>query len=156
MHEYSIHLKLYALSIQIETAVDIVWNDGTTVLVSADYTHRTEQSFSILKLVGRRVLSCRFDDTVSLVLDLAGGESVRCIAEEPVESYTVCGITDGPLHCHKATRQNDAMGVVVPHLKYSTAPRITTFTWTPVICFPIVRVAVPARSHQRPSAHRPS
>ena len=98
MHEYSIHLKLYALSIQIETAVDIVWNDGTTVLVSADYTHRTEQSFSILKLVGRRVLSCRFDDTVSLVLDLAGGESVRCIAEEPVESYTVCGITDGPLH----------------------------------------------------------
>ena len=97
MHEYSIQLELYALSIQIETGVEIVSNDGTSVVVDADYTRRTEQSFSILRLVGTRVLGCRFDDEASLVLELAGGESVRCIADEPVESYIVTGVTDLPL-----------------------------------------------------------
>lgn len=97
MHEYTIQLELYALSIQIATGVEIVHNDGTSVVVDADYTRRTEQSFSIIRLVGARVLNCRFDDEMSLVLELAGGESVRCIADEPVESYIVTGITDTPL-----------------------------------------------------------
>jgi len=96
MHEYSIRLELYALSVQIETEVEIVWRDGTKVLVSADYRHRTEPSFSILKLIGGRVLSCRFDETKSLLFQMSGGESVRCIAVEPVESYVVC-IAETPL-----------------------------------------------------------
>ena len=97
MHEYSICVHLYELSIQIETELEIEWNDGTAILVNADYRHRTEQSFSILRLIGRKVLRCRFDDEMSLVLETSGGESVRCIAVEPVESYTVSGIADYPL-----------------------------------------------------------
>ena len=97
MHEYSIRIELYALSIQVETGVEIVWKDGSKVLVSADYRDRTERSFSILKLIGERVLSCRFDDEKSLVLEISGGESLRCIAVEPVESYVVSGIAEAPL-----------------------------------------------------------
>lgn len=97
MHEYSIRIELYEFSVQIETGVVIVWKDGTKVLVSADHRHRTEGSFSILRLVGCRVLRCRFDKTNSLVFEGSGGESVRCIAVEPVESYVVCGIAEGPL-----------------------------------------------------------
>lgn len=97
MHEYSICLELYALSVQIVTEVEIVWDDGTKVLVSADYRHRAEPSFSILKLIGGRVLSCRFDETKSLLFQMSGGESVRCIAVDPVESYVVQGTTDTPL-----------------------------------------------------------
>lgn len=97
MHEYSIRIELYALSVQIDTGAEIVWKDGTKVLVSADYRRRTEQSFSILRLIGCRVLSCRFDETKSLVFEMSGGDSVRCIAVEPVESYVVCGIADAPL-----------------------------------------------------------
>lgn len=96
MHEYSIRLELYALSVQIHTGVEIVWKGGKKVLVSADYRHRTELSFSILKLIGRRVLSCRFDESKSLLFQVSGGASVRIIAEEPVESYMVC-IAEAPL-----------------------------------------------------------
>ena len=97
MHEYSIRIELYAFSVQIETGVVIVWEDGTKVLVNADHRLRTEGSFSILRLIGCRVLSCRFDKTNSLVFEGAGGESVRCIAVDPVESYVVCGLAEGPL-----------------------------------------------------------
>ena len=97
MHEYSIRIELYALSIQVETEAEISWKDGSKVVVNADYRHRTERSFSILKLTGERVSSCRFDDEKSLVLEISGGASLRCIAVEPVESYVVCGIAEAPL-----------------------------------------------------------
>lgn len=97
MHEYSIRIDLCELAVQVETEVEIVWEDGSKVLVSADYRHRTERSFSILKLIGGTVVSCRFDDERNLVLQFSAGELVRCIAVEPVESYVICGIAEAPL-----------------------------------------------------------
>jgi len=96
MHEYSIEFSFYEFWIQVETEVEIVTGEGTT-LVSADYRYRTDESSSIVGFVGRDVLRCRFDDDANLLLEVDGGEIIRCVAKEPTDSYNVQGLTDGPL-----------------------------------------------------------
>ena len=96
MHEYSIQLGFYDFQIQVETEVELVSESGAT-RVSADYRSRTDESSSIVNFVGRDVLRCRFDDEANLLLEMDGGEVVRCVAREPTESFHVTGVTDLPL-----------------------------------------------------------
>ena len=96
MHEYSIQLGFYGFQIQVETEVEVVSESGTT-RVSADYRSRTDESSSIVNFVGRDVLRCRFDDGANLLLEVDGGEVVRCIQREPTDSFSITGVTDGPL-----------------------------------------------------------
>ena len=97
MHEYSIQFGMYEFEVTVETEVEILWNDGTSVVVDSDYRYRTDQSFSVLRLIGRKVLSCHFDHDESLVFKVSGGDYIRFVAKEPVESFRIEGIDAMPL-----------------------------------------------------------
>lgn len=96
MHQYSIQFHFYEFSVQVETEVEIVTQEGTTQ-VSADYRKRADGASAIVNFVGRDVLRCRFDEEANLLFEVDGGELVRCVAEEPTDSFIVNGLTDTSL-----------------------------------------------------------